>query len=317
MAQIDKIYHDLLKDIIENGTEKSDRTGTGTISVFGRQLRYDMGYGFPLLTTKRIHTKSVLYELLWFLSGNTNIKYLKDNGVTIWDEWADENGNLGPIYGEQWRKWKAKKPKYKNFTETNSSTNNNEEDILIDQISNVINTLKKDPDSRRLLVSAWNVGEIEKMALPPCHYSFQFYTRKLSLEERKNLINPIPNLFTHEDCDAINLPSRAISLMWNQRSVDVFLGLPFNIASYAFLLEMFAQQLNMIPEEIICNLGDTHIYKNHLIYVEEQLKRDENKYTAPILKLEKATDIFSYKYEDFKIINYNSYPNWKNVPIAV
>jgi len=362
MAKIDKIYHDLLKDILENGTKKADRTGTGTISVFGRQLRYDMGNGFPLLTTKRLHTKSIFHELLWFLQGETNIRYLAENGVNIWNEWpykkycenylkenpafsgpyedkqltqeefidkiisdadfAEKWGDLGPVYGKQWRFWGPIKG--------NGSVS------FIDQIATAVNKLNEKPDDRRIMVTAWNPAELDNVALPPCHYGFQLWTRELTTKERldwakhayANLVSAEgwDNLFADETAaiewfDSYDIgkhaPKRKISLMWNQRSVDTLLGLPFNIASYAFLLEMYAQQSNMIAGELICNLGDTHIYTNHVSYVKEQLERDVNKHPAPKLKLTKADDIFSYKFSDFEIEGYTCYPNWKNVPIAV
>lgn len=363
MSKIDVIYHDLLKDILSNGTKKQDRTGTGTVSVFGRQLRYDMSNGFPLLTTKRIHVKSVIYELLWFLQGNTNIQYLAQKGVNIWNDWpyknyktnwlkenppmsgpytesmltedefikkiaeddkfAKEWGDLGPVYGKQWRFWQNEIVNYagqKYDTQT------------IDQIQNIINDLKNNPDSRRIMCTAWNPSEIHNVALPPCHYGFQLWTRELSIFERIDLASKkyenfdimdfgIPFSATHEDIDKYYpVPRRRVSLMWNQRSVDTLLGLPFNIASYAFLLEMFAQQADMVAGELTCNLGDTHIYLNHISYVEDQLSRDVEKFDAPTLTLNKADDILSYKFEDFKIsesYKENSYPNWKNVPIAV
>ena len=321
MNKLDKQYTDLLQDILDNGVKKEDRTGTGTLSVFGRQIRHKMSEGFPLLTTKKMPFKTITTELLWFLRGDTNIKYLVDNNCHIWngdahknwfengrtefdqfadpmfmsddalgkekfheismkwfidkiktdDEFAKNWGELGPVYGKQWRAWGGynKVPsgwEYGSITHFNDIPKN-------DQIVNSINLLKTDPDSRRNKVSAWNVGELDQMILPPCHTDFQFYTRELSFEERKGLVKPIPNLFTHEDCDAINLPKRAISLMWNQRSVDTFLGLPFNIASYGLLLEIVAKSVNMVPDELIGNLGDTHLYSNHIEQAKEQIGR--------------------------------------------
>jgi thymidylate synthase len=256
-------YLNLLEDILENGVKKSDRTGTGTISVFARQLRFDLQEGFPLLTTKKLHIKSILHELLWFLKGDTNIKYLKENGVSIWDEWADENGNLGPVYGSQWRKWETKSGEF------------------IDQIEQVVNEIKHNPNSRRLLVNAWNVGEIENMKLPPCHYAFQFY-----------------------------VADGKLSLMWQQRSVDTFLGLPYNIASYAFLTYMVAQQCDLEVGELIFSGGDVHLYLNHLEQAKLQLSREPKK--LPQLEIKrKPNSIFDYKYEDFEIKNYDAHPHIK------
>ena len=339
MNNIDKQYTDLLQDILDNGTKKETRNG-GTTSVFGRQIRHDMKTGFPLLTTKKMPFKTMVTELLWFLRGDTNIKYLVDNNCHIWDgdayknylKWFDEQcklfkdhgivrepwtkeqyieqiklGNvdadlseLGPIYGKQWRKWKS------NYWIPKAWLNEDGEIVVrgennikleydeIDQIQNLINDLKTNPDSRRLMVSAWNVGELDSMVLPPCHYGFQVYTRELSLEERKSksfmyskLKTQTPLLASHiEDIlptdedgwnklfDECNIPTRAISLMWNQRSVDTFLGLPFNIASYGLLLEIIAKSVNMIPDELIGNLGDVHLYSNHVEQAKEQIGRE-------------------------------------------
>lgn len=329
MNSVDRVYLDLLKDILENGVRKDDRTGTGTVSVFGRQLRFDMSEGFPLLTTKKIHTKSVIYELLWFLRGDTNTKYLNDNGVTIWDEWANENGELGPIYGKQWVDWgEIEVPVEKLFGYEYKKLGRG-----INQIQNAVDRLKSHPDCRRIMVNAWNVGDLDDMALMPCHYGFQLYTQELTLKEREELefkkrleesdskfvspgvwvTEPGPS---HKSLDYLDIPKRKLSLMWNQRSVDVGLGLPFNIASYAFLLHMFAQQVNMIPHELIANLGDTHIYSNHIEQIKEQLGRDSEKYDSPKLKLQKAESIFDYRYEDFEIIGYENYPSIK-MPIAI
>jgi len=258
-----KQYLDLLDHVLARGAKKSDRTGTGTISVFGYQMRFDLAKGFPLLTTKKLHTKSILHELIWFLQGSTNTKYLNDNGVTIWNEWADEGGNLGPIYGYQWRSW---------------PTSNGEH---IDQISRVIESIKQNPDSRRHIVSAWNVGELENMALPPCHIMFQFY-----------------------------VADGRLSCQMYQRSADVFLGVPFNIASYAFLVHMVAQATGLQPGELIHTLGDAHIYLNHVEQVILQLTRDPK--PLPKLKLNPAVkSIFDFKYEDFTIENYNPHPHIK------
>jgi thymidylate synthase len=296
MNKLDLDYQNLLKDILENGVKKETRNG-GTISVFGRQIRHKMSEGFPLLTTKKMPWKSIVTELLWFLQGNTNIKWLVDNGCNIWNgdayknylKWSGNNpltieefiekiktdsdfagvyGELGPIYGKQWRKWGE------------WSTIDVPKKVLkpgIDQIQNLINDLKTNPDSRRLMVNAWNVGELDQMVLPPCHYGFQVYTRELSLEERatiwNNTHNPVGNIYTHNQYDENDIPARAISLMWNQRSVDTFLGLPFNIASYGLLLEIIAKEVNMVPEELIGNLGDVHLYSNHIEQAKEQLGR--------------------------------------------
>lgn len=263
-----KNYLDLLQDILNTGVHKGDRTGTGTQSVFGRQLRYDLSEGFPLVTTKRIHLKSVIHELLWFLSGDTNISYLKENGVKIWDDWADENGDLGPVYGSQWRTWEAP---------------NGEK---IDQIAAVIDSIKNNPDSRRHLVSAWNVAEINNMKLPPCHFAFQFYVAEGKL-----------------------------SCMLTMRSVDTFLGLPFNIASYALLTHMIAQQCNLEVGEFIWSGGDVHIYSNHVEQVKTQLEREP--YALPKLVIKRKPDsIFDYTFEDFEFENYEHHPGIK-APIAV
>jgi len=258
-----KQYLDLLDHVLTNGVKKSDRTGTGTISVFGYQMRFDMSAGFPLLTTKKLHTKSILYELLWFLQGGTNIKYLNDHGVNIWNEWADVNGNLGPIYGYQWRSWPSADGQY------------------TDQITDVINSIKQNPDSRRHIISAWNVSELDKMALPPCHIFFQFYVAEGKL-----------------------------SCQLYQRSADIFLGVPFNIASYAFLLHMFAQSTNLEPGELIHTLGDAHIYLNHVEQVMLQLTRDPK--PLPKLKMNPAVkSIFDFKFDDFSIENYDPHPHIK------
>ena len=261
-------YLTLLEHVKQNGQKKEDRTGTGTMSVFGYQMRFNLNEGFPLLTTKKVHLKSVIYELLWFLSGDTNIKFLKDNGVTIWDEWADENGNLGPVYGHQWRSWPTS------------------EGREIDQISNLINQIKKTPDSRRLIVSAWNVGEINKMKLPPCHCFFQFY-----------------------------VADGRLSCQLYQRSADIFLGVPFNIASYALLTQMIAHVCGLECGEFIHTLGDAHIYTNHIDKVNEQLHRKPKK--LPQIKINPSVkNIFDFKYEDFSLEGYDPYPLIK-APVAV
>lgn len=261
-------YENLLKYVRDNGTMKSDRTGTGTLSVFGYQMRFNLNEGFPLITTKKIHLKSIIHELIWFLRGDTNVKYLHDNGVTIWDEWADKDGELGPIYGHQWRSWPTPHGQH------------------IDQISQVIETLKKNPDSRRIIVSAWNVSEIDRMSLPPCHVLFQFY-----------------------------VSNGRLSCQMYQRSADLFLGVPFNIASYALLTMMIAQVCSLQLGEFIHTLGDTHIYLNHLRQVDLQLTREPRPY--PSIKLNsEINNIFDFKYEDFKLEGYNPHPGIK-APIAV
>ncbi|MCP9764598.1 thymidylate synthase [Lacihabitans soyangensis] len=262
-----KQYHDLLKHILENGTEKTDRTGTGTISVFGYQMRFDLNEGFPLVTTKKIHLKSVVHELLWFIKGETNIQYLKENGVKIWDEWADENGDLGPVYGKQWRSWDSK---------------NGE----IDQLKEVLKQLKSSPDSRRIIVSAWNVGELSEMALMPCHAFFQFY-----------------------------VADNKLSCQLYQRSADVFLGVPFNIASYALLTMMIAQECGLDLGDFVWTGGDTHIYSNHLEQVNLQLSRTPR--ALPTMKLNpEVKSVFDFTYEDFTLENYDPYPLIK-APVAV
>ncbi|GAA4844848.1 thymidylate synthase [Paenibacillus vulneris] len=263
-----KAYLDLLKDILENGVEKTDRTGTGTLSVFGRQMRCDLSQGFPLLTTKKLHIRSIFHELLWFLSGDTNIGYLRENKVTIWDEWADENGDLGPVYGSQWRSWPAPDGRH------------------IDQISQVVEQIKRNPDSRRHLVVAWNPAEVDKMALPPCHYAFQFY-----------------------------VADGKLSCMFQMRSVDTFLGLPFNLASYALLTHMIAQQCDLEPGELVWTGGDVHLYLNHLEQAKLQLSREP--YPLPKLVIVRKPDsLFDYKFEDFVIEGYESHPGIK-APISV
>ena len=258
-----KQYKDLLSHILENGTVKEDRTGTGTRSVFGYQMRFDLQKGFPVLTTKKLHLRSIIHELLWFLKGDTNISYLKDNNVTIWDEWADEQGNLGPVYGYQWRSW---------------PTSNGQS---IDQIKNVIHQIKTNPDSRRLIVSAWNVGEIENMALPPCHAFFQFY-----------------------------VADGKLSCQLYQRSADTFLGVPFNIASYALLTMMVAQVCDLELGDFVHTLGDAHLYSNHIEQAHLQLERECR--PLPTMKINpEVKDIFDFKYEDFELLNYDPHPHIK------
>ena len=261
-------YHNLMKEVLEKGVQKSDRTGTGTRSVFGYQLRYDLSKGFPLVTTKKVHLKSIIYELLWFLKGDTNIKYLTDNGVSIWNEWADENGNLGPVYGAQWRTWEGKDGK------------------VVDQIVEVVEQIKKNPDSRRLIVSAWNAAEIPNMALAPCHALFQFY-----------------------------VADGKLSLQLYQRSADVFLGVPFNIASYALLCMMAAQVCGLEVGDYVHTFGDVHIYNNHFEQVKLQLSREPR--ALPTMKLNpEIKDLFDFDFEDFTLENYNPHPGIK-APVAI
>lgn len=325
LNKVDAEYHRLLLDIMDNGHQKGDRTGTGTISVYGRQIRFNMREGFPLLTTKKLHLRSIIHELLWFLNGDTNIKYLNDNKVTIWDEWADENGDLGPVYGKQWVDlggWKETLLTH-NRDENGHFKFRDKHHKGINQIQNLINRLNEAPDCRRMIVSAWNVNELKDMKLMPCHYGFQVWTRELTEEERIQIYVDeymdgvgSPAGFEDAKLETRNIPKREISLMWNQRSVDTFLGLPFNIASYGLLLEMIAQQTNMVAGELIGSLGDTHLYSNHIEYVDKQLDRTSIP-CSPKLVLNKAKDIFSYSFDDFKIEGYDAHPNWRGVPIAV
>lgn len=258
-----KQYHDLMKHVLEHGVKKEDRTGTGTISVFGYQMRYNLEEGFPLLTTKKLHTKSIIHELLWFLKGDTNIKYLKDNGVRIWDEWADADGNLGPVYGYQWRSWPTPDGKH------------------IDQITQVVEMIKKNPDSRRLIVSAWNVADINNMKLPPCHAFFQFY-----------------------------VANGKLSCQLYQRSADIFLGVPFNIASYAILTMMIAQVCDLGLGDFVHTLGDAHLYSNHIEQAKLQLTRDCR--SLPTMKINPdVKSIFDFKFEDFILENYDPHPHIK------
>ena len=254
-------YLDLCRHILEHGTVKHDRTGTGTISVFGYQMRFSMADGFPLLTTKKLHLKSIIYELLWFLQGDTNVRYLQDHGVRIWNEWADADGELGPVYGEQWRRWK------------------DYDGGVIDQITNVVEQIKHNPDSRRMMVSAWNPAQVDAMALPPCHCLFQFY-----------------------------VADGKLSLQLYQRSADVFLGVPFNIASYALLLQMMAQVTGLQTGDFVHTLGDAHIYLNHLDQVRLQLTREPRPLPAMLINPEKK-DLFSFEYEDFRLVNYDPHPH--------
>lgn len=263
-----KQYLDMMQHVLDNGTDKGDRTGTGTRSVFGYQMRFDLQQGFPLVTTKKLHLRSIIYELLWFLNGDTNVKYLKDNGVSIWDEWADENGDLGPVYGEQWRSWK--KP----------------DGTAVDQIENVVNQIKTNPNSRRLMVVAYNPGVADEMALPPCHSLFQFY-----------------------------VADGKLSCQLYQRSADIFLGVPFNIASYALLTHMIAQQCDLGVGEFIWSGGDVHLYSNHFEQAKIQLARAP--LPLPTLNIKrKPADLYSYEFDDFEIVGYESHPHIK-APVAV
>ena len=261
-------YLDLMRHVMHHGVRKDDRTGTGTLSVFGHQMRFDLAQGFPLLTTKKVHTKSIIYELLWFLRGDTNIRYLKDHGVSIWNEWANENGDLGPVYGAQWRSWPTPDGQH------------------IDQISQVTRAIRENPDSRRLIVSAWNVSEIERMALPPCHLLFQFYVAEGRL-----------------------------SCQLYQRSADIFLGVPFNITSYALLTMMMAQATGLKPGEFVHTLGDAHLYLNHLAQVDTQLARELRPLPSMRLNPEK-TSLFDFDFDDFELLNYDPHPSIK-APVAV
>jgi thymidylate synthase len=376
MNNIDKHYQALLQDILDNGVEKSDRTGTGTISVFGRQIRHKMSDGFPLLTTKKMAWKSIVTELLWFLRGDTNIKFLLDYNCHIWDGDAYKGyeaqcvthsvdpmskeqfisaiklsnnkqshfipdltgyklGDLGPIYGKQWRQWQG-------WMDMNG---NEKGSLWYDQILQLIHSLRTNPDSRRLMVSAWNVAELDQMVLPPCHYGFQMYTRELSLGERQSilgkkgysgLLNSNAKNYKSgkkileiikKTCDDVNIPTKAISLMWNQRSVDTFLGLPFNIASYALLLEIIAKEVNMIPDELIGNLGDVHLYKNHIEQAKMQILRkpfslpkvnitERNWYQHELVKERLGPKTFSekilsYRPDCFELIGYESHSGIK------
>ena len=387
MNTLDKQYQDLLQSILDYGVEKKDRTGTGTKSIFGYTIRHKMSEGFPLLTTKKMAWKTMVIELLWFLRGDTNIKYLVDNNCHIWDgdayknylnkrckdcnsdnhkeninggkvirpytqeefinkiktddEFAKKWGSLGPVYGKQWRSWGKKNIVNYDLENVKSSDQVKVVDLIrdggdyskydvkvtyqnnsIDQIQNLINDLKTNPDSRRLMVSAWNVGELDQTILPPCHYGFQVYTRELSYEEKKEYTYKYFNDGTQhdlEDFEKFNIPSRAISLSWNQRSVDTFLGLPFNIASYGLLLEIIAKEVNMVPDELIGNLGDTHIYLNHIEQAKEQIGREPMK--LPRLLIDKfdennhyigdMDDISEYNINQFKLENYQFHPSIK------
>ena len=347
MNNLDKQYTRLLQDILDNGVEKKDRTGTGTISVFGRQIRHKMSEGFPLLTTKKMAWKTMVTELLWFLRGDTNIKFLVDNNCHIWDgdayrnyceqqsrqlikgctyqefidkiktddEFAKKWGELGPIYGSQWRSWG------KDFKQIPNETGGGVYDITttgIDQIQNLINDLKTNPDSRRLMVNAWNVAKLDEMVLPPCHYGFQVYTRELTFEERWSLYSKKPydgNLMaisnTLDYLDDKNIPTRSISLMWNQRSVDTFLGLPFNIASYGLLLLLLAKEVNIVPDELIGNLGDVHLYSNHVEQAKEQISREPYSLPDMAILYTKGETFEDLTLDRFQVIRYESHPSIK------
>ena len=378
MNNLDKQYQELLQDILDNGVTKNDRTGTGTLSVFGRQIRHKMSEGFPLLTTKKMYFKGIVTELLWFLRGDTNIKYLVDNDCHIWDgdayknferqcipgtgkkmskeefisfiktddEFANKWGDLGPVYGKQWRKWGGKKiasinlekvkpyrwgiimDMVKNGDDVSEyGVTTETKDNSIDQIANSIHLLKTDPDSRRNRVNSWNVGELDQMILPPCHTDFQFFTRELSLEERNDIYKkqwePGVSELSHDRFDSLNVPTRAISLMFNMRSNDVPLGLPFNLASYGLLLEIIAKEVNMVPDELIASLGDAHIYINQIDGVKEQLTREP--YELPKLVIDQfdetnhyigdMDDISEYNISQFKLENYKSHPAIK-IPLS-
>lgn len=348
----DKVYQDLLKRILTEGREKGDRTGTGTISIFSHTLEIDMADGFPLLTTKKMFTKGIIHELLWFLNGDTNIQYLVKNGVNIWtpdayreyknyagkveepdydvhiddpmenrarimtmdefkediihnDKFAERFGDLGPIYGKQWVNWGSGENVAAGWEH---GAPNHYRHKPLNQIQNAIDTLKTNPDSRRIMVSAWNPAELDKMALPPCHWAFELYTEELTYDERYEMCcDRMSKMYSpdEKDFDEYNVPKRKLSLKWHQRSVDTFLGLPFNIASYGLLLEMIAQQCNMVPDKLVGDLTNVHIYKNHIEQCEEQLERQGLK--LPTLELEKADSIFDYCYEKIKINDYSSH----------
>jgi thymidylate synthase len=360
MNNLDKQYQTLLQTILDFGVEKKDRTGTGTKSIFGYTIRHNMKDGFPLLTTKKMAWKTMVTELLWFLRGDTNIKYLVDNNCHIWDgdaykrysviagvstqvetltqeefinkiktddEFAKKWGELGPVYGKQWRSWHTG---WDVVEDKSKEAGVRRIEYGIDQIANLISELKTNPDSRRMMVNAWNPGELDQMVLPPCHYGFQVYTRELSEDERYDLCAAQKSKMTaisEEDYIKYNIPTRAISLMWNQRSCDTFLGLPFNIASYALLLEIIAKEVNMIPEDLIGNLGDVHLYKNHIEQAKEQIEREP--YSLPTIQIternwyqhEKVKEqlgpktfrdiILSYRPDCFELIGYESHPKIK------
>lgn len=327
-----KQYLDLLRHVIEHGRYKSDRTGTGTASVFGYQMRFDLKEGFPLLTTKKLHLKSIIHELLWMLSGSTNVKYLQDQGVRIWNEWADERGDLGPVYGHQWRSWPGPismfradqyPPSGKQVVGYHVDAHNAgvvAVQTYVDQISTLVCQIKANPDSRRLIVTAWNPADVGKMALPPCHCFFQFNTRVMTWQERHRWIERQPDIVAPKfeslsdyiawmDSDMKgNIPSRYLDCQLYQRSGDVFLGVPFNIASYALLTSMVAQVCNIVPGDFVHTLGDAHIYSNHMEQVQEQLEREPR--ALPTLRFNRdATSIFNFKYEDISVDGYDPHPS--------
>ena len=309
-----KQYLDLMRHVRDKGVFKEDRTGTGTTSIFGHQMRFDLAEGFPMVTTKKLHLRSIIHELLWFLSGDTNIKYLKDNGVKIWDEWSDENGDLGPIYGHQWRDWGG-----------NSGGSHLSDREGIDQIAQVIDQLKNNPDGRRIVVSAWNVYEIDQMKLPPCHCLFQFWSAVLSLQQREKWLVaskkpqmydcPMTDEGKHERYDRHGVPRRELRCHLYQRSADSGIGIPFNIVQYSILTHMIAQVTNHIATEFVWTGGDVHIYNNHIEQLKGQLGLEP--YQSPTLKLNSdVTDIDDFTYEDFEIVGYKSHPIIK-MPVAV
>lgn len=339
-------YQDLMTRVMSEGVPKKDRTGTGTLSIFGHQMRFNLQEGFPLVTTKRCHMRSIIHELLWFLKGDTNVKYLNDNGVTIWDEWKNKDGDLGPVYGKQWRSWPViRAVPYEQFNELTAAgyedldagTWSMDENCSlyfvrtqIDQISKVMDQLKNDPDNRRIIVSAWNVADLDEMALAPCHAFFQFYTRELTHEEREQWLDEHrpgewakiqrlcgidPETGYHDIFDSEGVPDRQLSCQLYQRSADVFLGVPFNIASYALLVHMFAQQANMTVGDFVWSGGDVHLYSNHLEQTRTQLGRTPRPLPKLIIK-RKPDSIFDYKFEDFEIEGYDPHPAIK-APVAI
>lgn len=318
-------YHDLVQRTLLEGIDKGDRTGTGTRSIFGHQMRFDLSEGFPLLTTKKLHWKSIVHELLWFLKGDTNIRYLQENGVRIWDEWADENGDLGPVYGSQWRSWPAPKRHERRFGEDGEFSEMVLEMTTIDQISNVVDQIRKSPDSRRLIVSAWNPAEVDEMALPPCHCLFQFYTRPMTLTERINILAerqggldfPVKgNEKYYENILAEEyIPTRWLDCQLYQRSADIFLGVPFNIASYALLTQMIAHVTGMQAGHFVHSFGDAHIYSNHTDQVAELLQREVRLPPSVILNPE-VTSLFDFRFEDIELLGYDPHPAIK-APVAV
>lgn len=348
-----KQYLELMQEVLDKGHSKGDRTGTGTLSLFGHQMRFDLQEGFPLVTTKRCHLRSIIHELLWFLSGDTNTKYLNDNNVTIWDEWADDKGDLGPVYGKQWTEWNADKivsvydDKLKELLDANGYRSEDravpwdgEHYVLyvkvINQIETIIDQLKNDPDSRRIIVSAWNVGELDQMALAPCHAFFQFYSREMNFAERESWffdngdMDAFNKFTTNLNCQNLdregwegeryeyivqNSPARVLSCQLYQRSADVFLGVPFNIASYALLIHMVAQQVNMAVGDFVWTGGDTHLYSNHLEQAKLQLTREPKELPRLVIK-RKPDSIFDYKFEDFEIEGYEPHPPIK-APVAI